>query len=102
MSPDCQRDDGSYQCTGYRAEQGVNDELLKRSLPCGTRRPLKQLRLRVHGRVARGIDIVDVAICDSIGGCLCVSGGLAFGGYRNNIGRYASDLNVAAKLGERR
>src|SRR6476620_4164555 len=60
VPPDCQRDDGSYQRTGYRAEQGVHDELLERSRPRGTRRPIQQLCLRVHGRVARGIDILDV------------------------------------------
>jgi hypothetical protein len=100
MPPDCQRDDGSYQRTGYGAEQGVNDELLKRSRPCGTGRPLKQLCLRVHGRVARGIDILDVAICDSIGDRRCISGGLAPRAYRNNIRRCASDLDFAAKLGD--
>ena len=61
----------------------------------------EQMRLYTPDCAARGTDIANVAIGHSVGVCFCVGGVLAFCGYRNDIWRRASDLNIRAKLIER-
>src|ERR1700689_1253775 len=93
------RYDDPYQRAEYRDHQGncgINEKSAGQARGCAIGRRLQQLGLDLATRIARGTDIIDIAISDCVGICRRIGTAFCCYAHRNDIRSLSADVDFAA------